>query len=284
MEIHERELDRSLAELIRELLEEERQRVDSARYERQDELRDQIDARERELSDTRALEYLFEEHLTRLPAESRPRSFPERSRAYVEWEDSLRENLAAWNRELSDLDNRPIDGAAILNSAHDKLTSILSREAEVMGLATSVRKGSAASGRYSATPNSRASGYEHGDWIPLTELRPIRGQSPLALRLPSGEEISVNSWPGVLVESANWLVREGKFSEFDCPFVLGKSRLYFINRIPEHPDGQPFKTKRQMQNGMFIFTNYNSDQMVRNSARLLREFGGDPSRFYVKMR
>ena len=270
MEIHESDLDHSLAEIIRELLEEERQRVDSARYERQIGLRDQIDARERELSDSHTLEYLFEEHLTMLSAEMRPRSFPERSRAYVEWEDSLRENLIAWNRELSDLENRPIDGAAILNSARNKLTSILRREAEDMGLVT---------GTIKVPPPED----ERGDWISLTELQPAARQSPRALRLPAGEEISIRHWADILAKAADWLVSEGRFSESDCPFTLGRSTLHFIDREGRHPDGRAFRTSRQMENGMFINADFSSTQLLNNCARFLREFGGDPSQFYVKM-
>ena len=275
MEIHESELDHSLAEIIRELLEEERLRVDSARIERQSGLRDQIDARERELSDTHTLEYLFEEHLTRLPADLRPRSFPGRSRAYVEWEDSLRENLIAWNRELSDLENRPIDGAAILNSARNKLTFILSREAGDMGLITGETEG---------PDDSEVPGPENGDWIPLTKLRPVARQSPRALRLPSGKEISVRHWADILAGAANWLVSEGRFSESDCPFSLGRSTLYFIDKDGRHPDGRAFRTSRPMENGMFINADFSSTQLLNNCARFLREFGGDPSQFHVKMR
>ena len=271
------DLDERLSQILRELLEDERERALAPHIAKREELRARISRLEESKNDDVILEAQFQEYLSALPLVQKPATPVQERRIFGEWEANRRAELAALRDELAGLEYQPINENAILGSARDKLLDVLSREADAIDLIPVRRKP-----EHSIVESLRVQ--ERDGWVPLTELRPKRGQSPLVVRLPSGEEIPVNRWPDVLVESANWLVRESRFSEFDCPFVLGKSSRYFINRIPEHPDGRGFKSKRQMQNGMFILTHYNPTDIVRNSARLLREFGGDPSRFYVKMR
>ena len=111
------------------------------------------------------------------------------------------------------------------------------------------------------------------------------GQTPLLLRLPSGEERAVNSWAHSVAEIANWLIREGNLSVIDCPLSLGMSQKYLINTTPYHSDGKKFRSSRELSNGTYINTQLGTArQIVSSGRRLLSAFGADPSEFFIKLR
>lgn len=96
-------------------------------------------------------------------------------------------------------------------------------------------------------------------------------RKPKTMRL-AGEVISVKIANKILVNTANWLIRKGKLKISDCPIPAGPNN-YLVNIEPIHRNGSPFKNREKLSNGLWIFTNFNSDNCEEHSRRLLEKFG-----------
>ena len=294
-EDEEMTIDGRLALLLKSLLEEERRRISGLDEDEKYKLREFIKTREAELSDESVLNDLFEEHLDALPVSRQPRIIVQKYRLYTQWEGNLRAELAEKRNELAQLESQPIDKRAILDSAQDRVLSLLTQEAKVLGLLPHSGRTAADSKNVSnasvnssplqvSTPRPPLPG---AGWIPLTgtNLNPT-GKTPVFLSFPSGKEVVVNSWADSMVEIANWLVGRGKLSHGDCPVPTGKSaktKTYLINTTPYHSDGSKFTAKRKLSNGLFLYTTFNAKSIISKSGYLLRVFGEDPSQFHIKL-
>ena len=128
------DLANRLSALFRELLESERQVVVGADDARRSKLRLYIEMREAELGDDNELEALFGKHIAALPEVERPESSVQRHRMFGDWESSLRSELAGWQDESAELENRPVDKQAIFGSAQNKAMYLLRHEAKTAGL------------------------------------------------------------------------------------------------------------------------------------------------------
>ena len=275
MTINDSELNSRLASLLSELLEEELHRITSAVEARRSDLHEFIKTRELALSDESVLDGLFEEHLNTLPEGQKPKSNPQKYRMFSEWEDGLRTELADKRTELARLESQPIDKQGIFNSARDRTLSVLKRESETAGLLSDGEIETSLSPLHSNT-----------GWLSLTDKKlDTDGRNPSYLRFPSGKEISINSgyWADFIAEIVNWLIQKGKLSSEDCPISVGRSKKYFINTTPYQSDNSRFRSRRDLLGGMHVNTSFSGKQSVANSNNLLRKFGEDPSKFYIKL-
>ena len=128
---HNDELTSRLFELLKELLESERQSVAGSDGARRNELARLIEERQAALADDNELDNLFEQHLAKVP--SRPTRVQER-RIFHEWEDELKGELSAWQVELGSIEDKSIDKQTIYSSAGYKAAYLLRRAAENMEL------------------------------------------------------------------------------------------------------------------------------------------------------
>ena len=128
------EVASGLAELLAELLEQERRSVLVADEKRCNELRRDIQEREKVLVDEAELERTFERHIAALPANQRPVGNLQKWRMFGEWEDELKEELGGWKQELDELEKRPLDKEKIFTSVRIKVMQLLQRKAEDVDL------------------------------------------------------------------------------------------------------------------------------------------------------
>ena len=224
----------------------------------------------------------FEEYLSSFPVSRRPQTIVQKYGLYTQWERNLRAELANKRNELADLENKPVDSRAVFTSSQDRVLSLLTHEAEALGLFSYRR--SAVTG---VSPQNRS--LRSAGWIPLTDTKfDPTGKTPALLKFPSGEDVAINSWSTSLVEIANWLIRKGKLSRKDCPVPHGKAKkakICLINTTPYHPNGgKRFAGKRDLLDGMYINTNFNAKNIFSHSSGLLHRFGEDPSQFHIKLK
>ncbi|MYB55931.1 MAG: DEAD/DEAH box helicase [Gemmatimonadetes bacterium] len=128
------DLANRLSSLLKELLETERQSVMGANVDHQLELFEKIERREAELNDDDRLYESFERYIAHLPEAERPGNMAQKSRMFGDWENDLKSELAVWKKELTELENRPIDKQAIFNSARNKVMHLLQRKAQDIDL------------------------------------------------------------------------------------------------------------------------------------------------------
>ena len=285
------ELANRLASLLKELLKQERRSVAGASEDRQLELLEKIEARERELENDDKLDELFKRHIAALPEPERPKKRAQESRMFNEWEGRLKSELANWKNELADLESQPIDNQAILDSARNKVLYLFQCEARAAGVMPEDGK---AGGR---PDNSQAAkfmsdgkgvpGGSNAEWVPLTELdlnvKSGRKPQPRGLKLPDGQIVSKKTWADVLSTVAEWLVHSGLITRNLCPILIGKGKRPLIDtrRITSRNGGN--LNQRELSNGLFICVNFNAPGSVVTAAKLLERFGKDPSRFSVEL-
>jgi len=76
----------------------------------------------------------------------------------------------------------------------------------------------------------------------------------------------------VLVNTAEWLIQQGKLSAGECPIPLGRKRN-LVSREPKHRDGHALRAPKRLSNGLWLEVNMNSRDCIRHARRLLQRFG-----------
>jgi len=78
----------------------------------------------------------------------------------------------------------------------------------------------------------------------------------------------------ILVNTANWLIKNGKLKPSDYPVKVGRMRTrYFINKVSKHPEGNDFRAPKELSNGLWIETHYGAALCKNYAKKLLEEFG-----------
>lgn len=126
------DLANRLLGLFGELLESERRIIAGPGDTRRDELLRLIEQRNAALHDEAKKEGLFDDHIAALPASERPQNRAQELQAFADWQRSTASNLNEWRNELSELESRPVDKAAIFNSARNKAVYLLGRAADAL--------------------------------------------------------------------------------------------------------------------------------------------------------
>jgi hypothetical protein len=89
-----------------------------------------------------------------------------------------------------------------------------------------------------------------------------------------GESFNLNDNYDILVNTANWLIKNGKLKSSDCPVIVGRMRnRYFINKESKHPKGNDFRAPQKLSNGLWIETHYSTAMCKDYAKKLLEKFG-----------
>lgn len=89
-----------------------------------------------------------------------------------------------------------------------------------------------------------------------------------------GELFEIPHAYDILVETANWLIKNGKLKHSDSPLSIGSvNNDYLINKEPKNRDGSEFRASKQLKNGLWIMTNKSRPQHIEAARRLLEKCG-----------
>ena len=121
-------------------------------------------------------------------------------------------------------------------------------------------------------------------WIVLTELdTPGGAPAPSAIRFVDGQEAMVKAWRSLLVETGMWLDGKGLIPP-DASIPSGRKR-YLLHTMAKHPTGNEFVSPVRLPKSRFYLeTHASAKQLVSQSIKLLKAFGQDPARVYVRPR
>jgi hypothetical protein len=103
---------------------------------------------------------------------------------------------------------------------------------------------------------------------------PWREGRPRKMKL-KGEVFKLRNSFEILVNTANWLIKNGKLKASDCPVAAGHKRN-LINKEPKHKYGDNFRAPKKISNGLWIETSYSTAACINWSNRLLEKFGVSP--------
>lgn len=126
-------MEPELETVLRNLLDDERQRANGADEARKDELRSLISDRVMELASDGLLQ-VFKDYISGLPEGSRPKNSLDELWLFSEWTLGLKQELAEWKDELDKLDAKIPDRRLVYNNARERVLQALESVAQETGL------------------------------------------------------------------------------------------------------------------------------------------------------
>ena len=122
-------------------------------------------------------------------------------------------------------------------------------------------------------------------WTPLNgSINPTSKPAPKSMKLPSGDELVLKSWRGVIVQTALWLHRTGHLSKGNCQLLSSaKSNRYILSRDGKHPDSTDFLSPYRVGDQIILETHLSSIEVIRRTIRILEHCGQDPSRLLLQL-
>ena len=121
------------------------------------------------------------------------------------------------------------------------------------------------------------------DWITLRDYSPQKGtQPPQRLRFSDGER-PMKMWNDLLVEVAEWLIRDHAL-RLDNGVVTARRRPGYctVNLQPKNLNGNGFINYESLSNGLYLDINFSAPGCVSNSIALVEHCGKDPATVYVQ--
>jgi hypothetical protein len=104
------------------------------------------------------------------------------------------------------------------------------------------------------------------------ESIPFQVGNPRKMKLKS-EIFELRNSYEILVNTANWLIKNGKLKPSDCPVGIGGRKRNLINKEPKHKDGDNFRAPKKLSNELWIETSYSTAGCINSAKRLLEKFG-----------
>jgi hypothetical protein len=101
------------------------------------------------------------------------------------------------------------------------------------------------------------------------------GPIPQRMKL-KGETFQLRNSFEILINTSNWLIKNGKLKTSDCPVVIGRGKRCLINRQAKHPDHSDFRAPKPLSNGLFIETHVGTKGAIDYAKRLLEKFRVSP--------
>lgn len=100
-----------------------------------------------------------------------------------------------------------------------------------------------------------------------------------AAKKPVRMTISGKSYPlryakEILVNTAEWLIQQGKLKRNTPPISSGRTR-YIFNDSPRHPRGNHFRAPERLSNGLYIETHASVETCKSNARKLLERLVGN---------
>jgi hypothetical protein len=76
----------------------------------------------------------------------------------------------------------------------------------------------------------------------------------------------------ILINTAEWLIKNEKMKGTDCPIPSGPTR-YLVNTRPIRKDGQPMRAPKRLSNGLYVETHWHEPATIMYARKLLEKFG-----------
>ena len=274
---------------IKDLLEEERRRINGAADDRKGDLRRSVEQLELDLRDDERMDQSFERYLDSLTDSQRPASRRQRSIMYAEWENRYKAELEALKEELAELEAQTIDGQLVLRNVRERLLRLLEAEAMEAGLIPGAITQEAVP-QQPSVGNSLTEPPHSGKWLTFIDLTILgksgstRDYKPRRFCDPRAIEKPLSSWISLLRETSEWFISEGSLTKDVCPVTVeGKRSSYLIHNSSILPNGRNFKQSIRLSNGLYLDANLSSKSIAQLCASLVKRFGKDPGQFHLQL-
>ena len=118
-------------------------------------------------------------------------------------------------------------------------------------------------------------------WEPISTLEPVPGSGeprPSEILFPDNSRTGIRTWLGVTEATVRWLTENNFLNATHCPIQRGTGHV--LATSPTHPSGRPIRCTKI--NSLYLNTNYNSRDQMRNSRLIIERVGRDPAQFKVR--
>lgn len=116
------------------------------------------------------------------------------------------------------------------------------------------------------------------------ERPPIKRPAPSSfhpLRMEiRGTRFDLNHSYDIIINTAEWLIKEGKLTKADCPVRVGPTRN-LVNTEPKDQQGKRFASPSKLSNGLFVEKNYSTEGCITSAKSLLERFGYDQESLHI---
>ncbi len=122
-------------------------------------------------------------------------------------------------------------------------------------------------------------------WIPLTIDIINKGMTPVELGFPAGEPVALNVWNDLTIESTRWLFNNGHLTR--RPLTIrrkgrkGKQGDVVVSTT--HPTRGGKSVSYKTVSDLYVVTDFNPDNCVRNAIRVIEHAGQDKLKFSVRL-
>lgn len=106
-------------------------------------------------------------------------------------------------------------------------------------------------------------------------------ESPRKMKL-KGEVFELRNSFEILVNTANWLIKNNKLKPSDCPITIGRGKRNLINKEPKHKYGGDFRAPKKLSNGLWIETHASTASTINYTKRLLEKYGVSPATLTIQ--
>ncbi|MDP3395189.1 MAG: type I restriction enzyme HsdR N-terminal domain-containing protein [Methanoregula sp.] len=105
-----------------------------------------------------------------------------------------------------------------------------------------------------------------------SENEPAANSHPTYMII-KGEKIKITNVNRILIETANWLIRNGILQKSNPPISVSRGTRYLINSERLHKNNAPFVGSHTLINGLYIETNSDYETTVKYARKLFEQFG-----------
>lgn len=99
--------------------------------------------------------------------------------------------------------------------------------------------------------------------------------NPKKMKLKS-DSYNLNYSYEILINTANWLIKNGRISAQNIPISISRGNRYLINKEPKHKYGDSFKSPKKLSNGLWIEVHCSTAHAINLAKRLLEKFNFSP--------
>ena len=127
------------------------------------------------------------------------------------------------------------------------------------------------------------------EWVALNGgFDPNGKPAPKSLRLPNGQEININSWRALIIQTATWLHNVGKLTKENCQILSWETanaaaNRYILSNDGKHVDGTEFRHPHPIADNVILEIHLSSREVVRRTTHLLEKCGQDPSQILLRL-
>ncbi len=112
-------------------------------------------------------------------------------------------------------------------------------------------------------------------------LAPPNGRQSLSRMVLYGDEYPIRKAYDILVNTANWLVKQGRLTKGEVPIKAGPKR-FLVNTQKVHVYGNSFMTPKELSNGLWMEVHYSRADCIRHAQNLLTRYHYDPKKLMIQ--